>query len=373
MNLDLIAIRRDFHRHPEVAFTEERTAAVITGHLQSLGLQPRRCAGTGVVADINGGRPGPVIALRADIDALPVSEATELPFASVEEGKSHACGHDAHAAILLGAAELLAQTRAEWPGTVRLLFQPAEEVTGGAATMIEAGALAGVQAIFGLHNEPSLSVGRVAVRPGVVMAASDRFIIEVNGKGGHAAMPHQTTDPLLAAAAIVMGLQTVVSRAIDPVQPAVVSVAQFAAGTVFNVIPDHAVLKGTTRHFGGEVGERLPQLLETVAGGIAAGYRCSARVDYKRMVPPVTNDPSLVELVRAVCQAELGAANVGTPNQTMGAEDFSLYQQQVPGCFFRLGSASSFGLHHPAFALDEGCLHIGATLLAQVARAALAR
>ncbi len=371
MALDLIEIRRDLHRHPEVALTEVRTASVILRYLQTLGLHPRYCNGTGVIADISGGQPGPLIALRADIDALPVAEATGLPFASVEEGKSNACGHDAHTAILLGAAELLARECAELQGTVRLLFQPAEEIVSGAAGMIEAGALDGVQAILGLHNEPSLPVGRVAVQAGATMAASDRFTIEVTGKGGHAAMPHQTTDSLLAAAAITMSLQTVVSRIVDPVEPAVVTVAQFSAGTVFNVIPDHATLKGTIRYFASEVGECLPRLLETVASNVAAGYRCSALVKYQRMVPSVVNEPRLTELVRSICQAELGMNNVDVPSLTMVAEDFALYQQHVPGCFLRLGSGGLYGLHHPAFTIDEECLRIGAVLMARLAQTAL--
>ena len=370
--LDLIEIRRDIHRHPETAFKEERTASVIQQHLKRLDLDSRRCAGTGVICDIQGKGPGPTIALRADIDALPITEATGLPFQSVNQGVMHACGHDSHVAILLGAAERLAATREQWPGTVRLIFQPAEEVVGGASKMVEDGALAGVRAIFGLHNDPTLPVGTAGVAAGPVMAASDRFAVTITGKGGHAAYPHQTTDPILAAAAVVVGLQTIASRIISPLEPVVVSVGQFHAGTTGNIIPDRAELRGTTRYFNLKVGEELPGLMETVIGQIAKGYRCRAEIKYDYLVKPVVNDASLTALVRSVCRQELGDGNVRDFDKVMGAEDFSVYQQIIPGCIFRLGSEGPFGLHHPQFNINEECLDIGAGLLAEVAKKALA-
>ncbi|MDD2684494.1 MAG: M20 family metallopeptidase [Candidatus Cloacimonetes bacterium] len=372
MVLNIVEIRRDFHKHPELAFAEERTAKMLSSHLQTIGLKPCRCAKTGVVAEIIGDLPGSTIALRADIDALPVQETSGLPYASVNNGVSHACGHDVHMAVLLGAAEILMTQRAQLAGRIRLLFQPAEETASGAQVMIEEGVLEGVKAIFGLHNEPFLAAGKVGVQPGPLMAAAARFDIDVIGKGGHAAMPQNTNDPILAAAAIVLGLQSAVSRVIDPLKPAVISVAQFHAGTVYNVIPDGAQLKGTVRYFHDEVGEMIPDLMQTIITGIASGYRCNATLRYQRSVPPVVNDANLTNLVWEVAHAELGANNVCRPGMVTIGEDFAYYQQQVPGCFFRLGSAGMYGLHHPSFTIDEDCLQIGARVLAQIAKEALA-
>lgn len=370
MSLDLVQIRRDLHRHPELGFQEERTAKTVMAHLIDMGLTPQRYAGTGVVADIDSGRPGPLIALRADMDALPIQETTGLPYASQVQGVSHACGHDVHTTVLLGAAELLCTEKDRWRGRVRLLFQPAEESIGAASLLVEQGALTGVQAIFGLHNEPALAAGHIAVDAGPNMAAADRFSIMVTGKGGHAASPHLTNDPVVAAAAVVLALQTAVSRVTSPLQPLVVSVTQCHAGTAFNVIPDKAELNGTVRYFDRELGESLPALLEQIATGVAAANRCSAQVEYERKVPAVVNDARLAELVRQVGVNTLGADQVHPAPLIMGSEDFSIYQQVVPGCFFRLGSGGPYGWHHPAFTIDEKCLPVGARLLTSVAQTA---
>lgn len=367
MTLDLIAIRRDLHRHPETAFEEHRTAGVVEAHLRALGLQTRRCAGTGVIAEIEGAAPGPTIALRADMDALPIQEQADCAFPSLTPGKMHACGHDAHTAILLGAAEKLVQDRAAIAGRVRLLFQPAEETTQGAPAMMKEGALDGVEAIYGLHNDPQMPVGRAAFRTGPMMASSDRIRITVTGVGGHAAFPHNTADPLIAAAGVLSGLQTAVSRAINPLDPVVVSICVLQGGTTFNVIPSTVYMEGTVRCFSAKVRDEMEGLLGTIASNIAAGYRCSAKLHYERMAPAVNNDPAATALARCVAGQVLGEAHVVDAEPVMGAEDFAAYQEMVPGCFLWLGSQGPHGLHHPGFTLDEGCIPVGAELLYRIA------
>lgn len=367
MPLDLVAIRRDLHRHPEVALNEFRTATEIESILKSLGLSPRRVANTGVVADIKGTLPGPVIALRADIDALPIHEQSGAEYASTHSGMMHACGHDTHTTVLLGAAERLMAVRSRLRGGVRLLFQPAEETTQGARLMIDEGVCDGVSAIVGLHNMPSLPVGQAAFRVGPLMASSDRITVHINGVGGHAASPHLAADPLVAGAAVLSGVQAVVSRAISPLEPVVVTIGHFEGGATFNVIPDHAYMEGTVRCFSSELRDTMPDLLRTAIQGIASGHRCTAELEYERMVPAVDNDVRITELARRVSQRLLGDANVTEAQPTMGAEDFALYQEQVPGCFFWLGSGGPHGWHHPAFTVDERMLPLGAELLAEMA------
>lgn len=373
MSLDLIAIRRDLHRHPETAFAEHRTAGVIEEVLRGLGLSPRRCAGTGVIAEVEGALPGPLIALRADIDALPIQEQTGLDFASTCPGKMHACGHDLHTAMLLGVAEALVARRSDLKGRVRLLFQPAEEVTLGARAMVNEGALEGVSGIFGLHNHPGMPVGTAAVKAGPFFAASARFTITVQGNGGHGAYPHLTADPLVAGAAILTGLQTAVSRVINPLEPVVVSVCRFSGGTTFNVIPDRAELEGTVRCYAPAVRDAMPELLRTIAAGIAAGHRCTAEVAYEHMVPGISNHMGAAALVRSVARGVLGDGLVSEAVLTMAAEDFAVYQERVPGCFFWLGSAGPHGLHHPAYQVDEGCIETGVAVMTQLALQALER
>lgn len=365
--LDLVTIRRDLHQYPETALNEHRTARVIANHLQSLGLQPRFVATTGVVAEISGVQKGPVVALRADIDALPVQEQSAVEFASRQPGVMHACGHDVHTTVLLGAAQLLCQARHELRGRVRLIFQPAEETTQGARALVEAGVIEQVAAIFGLHNYPSLAAGQVAFRTGPLMAASDRLRIVVRGRGGHAAQPHLTADPLVAAAAVLMGLQTAVSRLVDPLEPLVVSIGHLTGGSTFNVIPDVAMMEGTVRCFSSALRSALPQQLRSIVTGIAEGHRCGAEVEYLPMVPPVTNDPFLTELAMRCATDLFGAESTSLAQRSLAAEDFAVYQQQVPGCFFWLGSGGSHGWHHPEFCIDERALDVGARLLAKIA------
>jgi amidohydrolase len=367
MALDLIAIRRDLHQYPEVAHNEYRTAEVIGNILQTLGLNPRRVAKTGVVCEIPGNGNEPMLALRADIDALPIQEQSGLEYASKNPGVMHACGHDVHATILLGVAEQLAQRQAGLRRGVRLIFQPAEEGTTGARELIAAGVLDNVSSIVGLHNYPLLPVGKAAFRAGPLMAASSRFQITITGKGGHAASPHLSADPIVAGAAVVSGLQQLVSRVAHPLEPLVVTVGAFQAGSAFNIIPETAEMLGTVRCFSMELRKSVGQWMTETANDIAAGYRCKAQVEYTEMMPSVNNDPALTQQARQAAASVLGEENLSEAEQVLAAEDFSLYQQIVPGCFFWLGSGGTYHWHHPAYAIDEKVLPTGVRTLSAIA------
>ncbi len=366
----LVAVRRELHRHPELSWEEFETTERLRRWLTEAGIEvlplPLK---TGLVAEVRGAGSGPTIAIRADIDALPVQEETGLPFASEVPGKMHACGHDFHMATVLGAALLLKEMEPELPGTVRFLFQPAEELGQGAQVLIEAGALQGVSAVFGLHNKPDVAAGHVGIKSGPLMAATDMITIRVQGKGGHAAIPDATVDPIVAGSAIVMALQTAVSRRTSPLDPVVVSIASFQAGQAHNVIPPEAVLTGTVRTFTPEVRREVHGLIERIARDVAAGYGASASVEVADGPPAVTNDPAMAEVVRRAAEA------VGMPvveaQPTMGAEDFAEYQQVVPGCFIWLGTGCDHNWHHPKFMVDESVIHRGAALFAQTALEAL--
>ncbi|PUA40026.1 amidohydrolase [Paenibacillus elgii] len=369
---ELIRLRRDLHRHPELSMQEVETTRQIREVLSGAGIRllPLDLP-VGVLAEVEGAEPGPTVALRADIDALPVTEDTGLPFASEIPGKMHACGHDFHTAAIVGAALLLKRHAVELQGTVRLLFQPAEEKGTGAKAMIGAGALEGVQAIFGMHNKPELPVGTVGLALGPLMASVDGFKLTVTGKGGHAAIPDAAIDPIVAASAIVGGLQTAVSRSISPLDSAVVSVCSFHAGSTWNVIPDEAVLDGTVRTFRPEVRQKLPELLQRIAGGIAAGYGAEARLTWFAGIPSVTNDPEAVEIARGAAQAL--NLHVTEARRSTGGEDFAHYQEQVPGCFLWMGTSGTEEWHHPKFTLNEDALVPGAALFALTAVHALDR
>ncbi|GLI09065.1 putative hydrolase YxeP [Paenibacillus tyrfis] len=369
---ELVRLRRDLHRHPELSMQEVETTRKIREALSGAGIRllPLDLP-VGVLAEVEGAEPGPTVALRADIDALPVTEETGLPFASEIPGKMHACGHDFHTAAIVGAALLLKRHAAELKGTVRLLFQPAEEKGTGAKAMIGAGALQGVQAIFGMHNKPELPVGTVGLASGPLMASVDGFKLTVTGKGGHAAIPDAAIDPIVAASAIVGGLQTAVSRSISPLDSAVVSVCSFHAGSTWNVIPDEAVLDGTVRTFRPEVRQKLPDLLQRIAGGIAAGYGAEARLTWFAGIPSVMNHPEAVEIARGAAQAL--NLQVTEALRSAGGEDFAHYQEQVPGCFLWMGTSGTEEWHHPKFTLNEDALTPGAALFALTAVHALDR
>ncbi len=369
---ELVRLRRDLHRHPELSMQEVETTRKIREALSGAGIRllPLDLP-VGVLAEVDGAEPGPTVALRADIDALPVTEETGLPFASEIPGKMHACGHDFHTAAIVGAALLLKRHAAQLRGTVRLLFQPAEEKGTGAKAMIKAGALEGVQAIFGMHNKPELPVGTVGLAPGPLMASVDGFKLTVTGKGGHAAIPDAAIDPIVAASAIVGGLQTAVSRSVSPLDSAVVSVCSFHAGSTWNVIPDEAVLDGTVRTFRPEVRQKLPDLLRRIAGGIAAGYGAKAHLTWFAGIPSVINDPEAVEIARGAAQAL--NLQVTEARRSTGGEDFAHYQEQVPGCFLWMGTSGTEEWHHPKFTLSEDALAPGAALFALTAVRALER
>jgi len=368
----LVAFRRELHRRPELSFQESGTASMVADKLKALGIPFKSgVGGYGIVAEVHGCEAGPVIALRADMDALPIQEETGLDYASIHPGVMHACGHDAHTAILLGAAQLLVQH--EFSGTIRLLFQSAEEINAGARAMIAEGVLAGVDEIYGLHNLPTLPAGQVATRYGPMLGAVDRIEIDVEGIGGHGAIPDRSVDPIVCASAIVMALQTVVSREISPFDPAVVTIGSFHSGEANNVIPGRATLTGTVRTFESRVQASMASRLERVVRQIAEGYRCKAALKYIGQVPVLHNDEDCVRHVESVVDELIGANNRFAASPTLGGEDFSLYLQQVPGCFFWLGSGpqenaeQAYGLHHPKFNLHEECLPLGSSLLAAVA------
>lgn len=367
----LVAIRRDLHQHPELSFEEFRTTARVKEILQEAGLRllPLDLP-TGALAEVGGS--GPVVALRADIDALPVEEQAPVPFRSTVPGKMHACGHDFHTSVILGAGLILQRLQDQLPGTARLLFQPAEEVTGGAKQMIEAGALAGVSSILGFHNKPDLPVGTVGVKDGPLMAAVDGMDIIITGKGGHGALPHQTIDPIVAGSAVVMALQTAVSRSISPLDTAVVSVTAIHGGAAYNVIPDRVEMKGTIRTYNPEVRRRMPALLTRIVQEVAAGYGATGELVWTSGIPAVTNHPDMAALMREAAALLVGAENVQEAAPTTGGEDFALYQERVPGCYIWLGTGNEAeGItedwHHPRFMVDERALETGAALFAYAA------
>jgi amidohydrolase len=335
-------------------------------------LKPTRPLPNAVVADLDGPSSGPLVALRADIDALPITEETGLPFASARPGVMHACGHDGHTAILLGAARLLA-TRGTAPGRVRLIFQPAEEVPpGGAQALIAGGVLEGVQAIAGLHLWSPLASGRAAAISGPAWAAADRFRAVVRGRSGHGAIPHTAVDALEAACRAVVGLQSIVSRRVDPLQPAVVTVGSLHAGEAFNVIAGEAVLEGTVRAFDEGVRRHIRDQVQAVLAHAAADAGATVQVEYVDGYPPLVNDPAVTEAMRAVAAAHLGAGAVDDGPREMVADDFARYLERVPGCYLCLGaggpaSGRAHPHHHPRFDIDEAVLPHGVAILAGLA------
>ena len=363
----IVETRRDLHRHPELAFQESRTSGVVASRLASLGASPRTgVAKTAVVADLEDG--GERLLVRADMDALPIVEASGVPFESETPGKMHACGHDGHVAIALAAAERLVERPA---GPVRLVFQPAEETGGGARACAEAGVLEGVRAAVGLHLWNQMPVGRVGVNRGALMAAVDEFEIVVEGRGGHGAAPHETTDPIVAAARIVEALQTIVSREVSPLDPAVVTIGTFHGGDAFNVIPSTVRLTGTARWFTEATGAAMPGRIERIVTHTAAAAGLTARLDYRRVNRPVVNDPRIADRVIAAATRLLGEENVEIETRTLGGEDMSVYLDRVPGCFFFVGSAPEgpHRPHHsPRFAIDERALAVAVTLMESVVR-----
>ncbi len=377
--LEMTAVRRDLHAHPETAFEEVRTSGIVAERLKAIGLEPRTGVGrTGVLATVRGGRAGKTVLLRADMDALPITEENDTPYRSQVAGKMHACGHDCHTSILLGLSKQLVREAQGLAGEVRLCFQPAEEQGGGALAMIKDGALdPRPDGAFGLHVWQDLDIGEVGVTAGPWMAAVDEFNVTLKGVGAHAAAPEQGRDPIVCLAHVVSALQTIASRNIDPLKEVVVSVTQVRAGSAFNIIPDQAWMNGTVRTFDPKVWERLPGDFERVVRGVAQALGCEATIDYKRHNKPTVNDPAMAELARAAAAEVVGRDHVRTDIRTMGGEDFSYMLAEVPGCFIAIGSRNTskgltFAHHHPRFDVDERSLEIGAEVLLRVTRRFLA-
>jgi amidohydrolase len=368
-------LRRDFHRFPELGFQEERTSRIIARELESLDVKVRsKIAETGITGLIQGASPGPVVMLRFDMDALPIQEETGAEYASQNPGVMHACGHDGHVAIGLTVARMLADIRESLSGTVKLVFQPAEEGLGGAERMIAEGILEDPNPDFalGLHLWNEKPLGWIGVTPGPIMAAADIFKIEVFGKGGHGAQPHLAVDPLVASAYLVCGLQSVVSRNISPLQTAVISVTTIHSGEAFNVIPSRVTLQGTIRTFERNVRERVIERFEKVIYGTADVFGCRAELDLKSLTPAVVNDEHIAERVAEMAREILPGSQIELDFRTMGSEDMAFFLQETPGCFFFVGSANTErGLdaphHHPAFDFDEQALTRAAALMTCVA------
>lgn len=363
--------RRHLHQRPELGFKEELTATFIAEKLREWDITHQTgIAKTGIVATITGEKPGPVLAIRADMDALPIHEENDVPYRSQHDGIMHACGHDGHTAIALGTAHYLAQHRHTLAGTVKVIFQPAEESPGGAKPMIEAGVLRepNVNAILGLHLWNNLPVGQIGVRSGPLMAAVEVFECLIVGKGGHGAMPHQTVDAIVVAAQVVNALQTIVSRNVDPIDSAVVTVGEFQAGSANNVITGTAKLRGTVRYFNPKFEGYFQQRIETLIAGICQAHNATYQLDYRAFYPPVVNNIEMAELVRSVAMDVVETPLGIEPEcQTMGGEDMSYFLKEVPGCYFFLGSANAqkglaYPHHHPRFDFDESVLSMGVEL-----------
>lgn len=366
----LVEWRRQIHQKPELGFQEKITAEFISQKLQNWGIEHQvGIAQTGIVAIIKGEKSasGKVLAIRADMDALPIQELNEVPYCSQRDGIMHACGHDGHTAIALGTAYYLHQHRQDLNGTVKIIFQPAEEGPGGAKPMIVAGVLNNpdVDAIIGLHLWNNLPLGTVGVRPGALMAAVELFRCTIFGKGGHGAIPHQTVDSLVVAAQIVSALQTIVSRNINPLDSAVVTVGELHAGTAVNVIADTAKMGGTVRYFNPDLAGFFKERIEKIIAGICQSHGANYDLDYIHLYPPVINDADIAALVRSVAQEVIEIPiGVFSECQTMGGEDMSFFLQEVPGCYFFLGSANAekkldYPHHHPRFDFDETALPMG--------------
>ncbi len=366
----IIGWRRELHRIPEPAFKEVDTASYISARLAETGLDVESgIAGTGVVGTLDTGMPGPVVMLRADMDALPIEEATGLPFSSERPGFMHACGHDGHMAMLLGAAAWLASVRKSLTGKVRFLFQPAEEGPGGAEPMIQAGVMNNprVDYVFGCHIWPSLSCGKIGILPGALMASMSGFDVSVHGKGGHAGMPHLAVDALDTAVLVINALQRIISRQSNPLNSTVLSIGKMHSGTAFNVIPDTAEFSGTLRTFDEKLWQEWPRRLEKIISGTCSSMGAEYTLNYIQGYPVLVNNPAAADIVKQVASSVLGKENIVAAEPTMGSDDFAFFLREAPGCYFFLGSgeASSVGLHHPELTFNEDILFTGAEVFAR--------
>ncbi len=376
---DMTRWRRDIHAHPETAFEETRTSDVVAGLLDTFGIEVHRgLAGTGVVGTLTSGNGARHIGLRADLDALDLHEKNDFDHRSTHDGKMHACGHDGHTTMLLGAARYLSETR-NFDGTVHFIFQPAEENEGGGRVMIEDGLfdLFPCEEVYGMHNAPGLDVGRFAVREGPFLAAFDIFEVVIRGTGTHAAMPDRGADPMVPAAQAVLALQSLASREISPLDTVVVSVTQIHGGDTWNVIPDEIVLRGTCRWFEASVRDALETSMRRIVEGIASAHRCEATLHYERRYPATVNSAPQTDFAGTVAAGLVGAGNVDRTHQpVMGSEDFAFMLQERPGCYILIGNGSAEGgclLHNPHYDFNDDILALGASYWARIAESALPR
>jgi hippurate hydrolase len=376
MRDELVRWRHDFHRHAEICFNEKRTAAKVAELLRSFGIDEivEGVASTGVIGVLRN-HDGPVIGLRADMDALAIADEGQHDHRSQADGITHACGHDGHIAMLLGAAKCLSSSR-NFKGTVVFVFQPAEEITRGAQGMLDHGLLEqyGVQSMYGMHNLPGLAVGSVSITPGTAMAGVDNFSITINGRGGHAGAPHLTRDPIVAAGAMIMSLQAIASRTVDPIDSVVVSIASLHSSTdLHNVIPETVRLKGTIRYLNSALRDSVETTFKAIVDGTASAHGMTAVIDYERECPPLVNDRASCELATRVARALLGDKGVIQLPPIMGGEDFAYFLQRVPGAFAFIGNGEdSASLHHSAFDFNDESLPIGASYFVRLVEAALA-
>ncbi|MDB5101568.1 MAG: peptidase family [Cyanobacteria bacterium RYN_339] len=371
---EIVELRRDFHRHPELGFQEERTARRVAELLAGIdGLTVTSgIAKTGLVALLAGGKPGPTLLVRADMDGLPIHELNQHDYRSCHDGVMHACGHDAHMAMQIGAIKLLAARRGELAGNVKFIFQPAEEGPGGAKPMIEAGVMENphVEAAIGFHIWNNLPVGQIGITEGPCMANTDVFEIRIEGKGGHGAMPHLSVDSVVVAAHVITALQTVVSRNVSPLERAVVTIGKVEAGDRHNIIAHTARLNGTARSFSDEVGQLLPERVTAIATHVCEAFGAKCHMHYSNVYPAVVNDAAMCRRVWASAEKVVGAQNVIAAQPSMGGEDMSFFLQAVPGCFFFIGSKNpAKGIdvphHHPEFEIDEDSLAVGTRVIVQ--------
>ena len=371
--------RRDIHAHPELGFEELRTAEIVATKLAGFGLEVHRGIGkTGVVGVLRAGSGRRSLGLRADMDALPIVEANTFAHRSTQAGRMHACGHDGHTAMLLGAARYLAETRA-FDGVVNFIFQPAEEGIGGARAMIADGLFEKFpcEAIFGMHNRPGLPLGKFAVRAGPMMAGGAYFDIHITGRGAHGARPETGIDPVLVASHISIALQSIVSRNLRPLDAAVVSVTKIHGGDAYNVIPQTAQLSGTVRAFTPEVMALVESAMRRIAKGTAEAFGASAEIDFRLIFAPTINDANEAEFVAGICAAVAGADNVNrNPNLIVASEDFSFMLEKVPGCYFNIGNGAGEGaceVHNPSYDFNDGALAMGASVFARIVESRLAK
>ena len=365
---DVIKLRRHLHAHPELSGQEYQTAALVAGELRKSGWEVKEAVGkTGVVAEM-GNKSGPVVGLRVDMDALPIEERTDLDYSSSIQGLMHACGHDLHTSIGLGVAKVLAKNKFT-NSRIRIIFQPAEEIAQGANWMRAENVLEGVQALFGVHVYPDLSVGKIGIKSGTFTAAAAELEIDIIGKGGHGARPHEAMDSIWISAKVISGLQEAISRRLDALKPVVISFGKISGGSAFNVIAERVKLLGTVRCLDSTLYENLPQWIEKIVQNIASNYGAQAKINFKSIAPPVYNDPELTNLLSSVAKNVMDEENiVYLENPSLGAEDFAFFLQDVPGTMFRLGVAGKKGcapLHSGNFSLDEKSLELGIKILSQ--------